>query len=159
MADHGAVPGRDNRDEFNKSVYISNIPVEQWPAEPDQNYPVVRKILQSDHGWIDLQNIFFERHHTQTPLTILGRCAYARTTIESNSDRSALLRLTLDDWAIVWLNGQKISSLRHDNGLRTTRVRILLSKGANELLIKTNNSETPLNNKLWVVNCAIGPGR
>ena len=155
----GPFLGGDNWDEFDKSGYISNIPVGQWPAEPDQNYPVIRKILQSDHGWIDLQNIFFERHHTQTPLTILGRCAYARTTIESNSDRSALLSLTVDDWAIVWLNGEKIASLKHDDGLTTSRVRIQLRKGANELLVKTNNSETPLNNKLWVVNCAIEPER
>lgn len=157
----GLFMGGDNWDEFSQSEYIDNIPVDQWPVEPDRNYPTrgnfkfFEEVVQSDHGWIDLQNVFFQRSHTMTPVTILGRCAYARTTINSDSDRNAVLRLAVDDWAIAWLNGKKVVMLRHDDGLKTVGIPIELKKGSNELLVKTNNSDRPLNRSLWVINCVI----
>jgi len=157
----GLFMGGDNWDAFRKSEYIGNIPVDQWAVEPDRNYPakdnfkIIETTLQSDHGWIDLQNVFFARDHEQTPLTVLDRCAYARTTVVSDSDRRATLRLALDDWAIVWLNGKKVATLRHEDGLKVGRIPIALKKGENELLVKTNNIEATPNNRLWVINCVI----
>jgi len=157
----GLFMGGDNWDEFKKSEYIGNIPVDQWPAKPDRNYPakdnfkIIETAIPSDHGWIDLQNVFFARDHLWTPLTVLGRCAYAQTTIVSDSDRNAVLRLAVDDWAIAWLNGKKAVTLRHDDGLKAARIPIKLKQGANELLVKTNNSDKPLNRRLWVINCVV----
>ena len=56
---------------------------------------------------------------------------------------------------MVWLNGEKIEVLRHEDGLQTARIPITLRKGANELLIKTSNSDAPANNRLWVIQVAL----
>lgn len=48
--------------------------------------------------------------------------------------------------------------MRHDDGLKAARIPIKLKKGANELLVKTNNSDTPLNRRLWVINCVVEEG-
>ena len=152
----GLSPGANDWDAFQQTGFVEGLPAGEWPEKlvhGDQSLPVVP--LTGQRGWIDLANVFFERHQTATPLTVLNHAAYARTTIDSDSNRSAVLRLAVDDWAIVWLNGQKIATLRHDDGLKTARIPVKLKEGANELLVKTNNSDTPLNNRLWVVNCVI----
>ena len=153
-------------EEFAKSQFTPpNAPVEQWPDKPDLNYPTKETFkifaaeLPSDRGWIDLQNVFFERNHEYTPLTVLDRCAYARTILASDADEQAVLRLALDDWAIVWLNGEKVATLRHDDGLRIARIPVKLRKGNNDLLIKTNNSNAPTNNRLWVMHAVLEKGK
>jgi len=146
-------------DAFQQAGFVEELPAGKWPEKlvnGNQSLPVAP--LTGERGWFDLANVFFERHHTATPLTVLDHAAYARTTIDSDSDCSAVLRLAVDDWAIVWLNGRKIATLRHDDGLKTARIPVQLRKGANELLVKTNNSDTPPNNRLWVVNCVIESG-
>ena len=156
----GLCPGANDWNAFQQAGFVEQLAAGRWPEKlvnGNQSLPVVP--LAVERGWIDLANVFFERHHTATPLTILDQAAYARTTIDSDSDRSAVLRLAVDDWAMVWLNGRKIATLRHDDGLKTARIPVQLRRGANELLVKTNNSNTPPNNRLWVVNCVIEPER
>ena len=111
--------------------------------------------MRSDHGWINLQNLFFERHHTATPRALVDHSAYARTEIRSEEARDAVLRISIDDWCRVWLNGASVATLRHDNGLEAVRLPVKLQRGSNELLLKTSNSETPPNNRLWVINCIV----
>ncbi len=120
-------------DAFQKSQYI--------PAEK------VAATLKSDHGWIDLR--------TPDPYYGPARCAYARTSIESDADKQATLRLAVDDWTVAWLNGKKIAALRHDDGLKVARIPIKLKKGSNGLLVKTTNTDTPPNKRLWVINCVV----
>ena len=153
----GLCSGANDWDGFQQAGFVEHLPAGKWPEKlvhDGQSLPVVS--LTSERGWIDLANVFFTPSFS--PLAILDHAAYARTTVDSDSDRSAVLRLAVDDWAIVWLNGQKVATLRHDKGLKTARIPVKLRKGANELLIKTNNSDTPLYRRLWVINCAIEPG-
>jgi hypothetical protein len=158
----GLFMGGNNWEEFKKSKYIGpKLEISEWPVEPDHNYPsrekpkIVEETIESDHGWIDLQNTFFARDHTMTPLTMLNRCAYARTTIVSDINRSAVVRLAVDDWAVLWFNGQKVATLKHENGLENAKIHVKLKKGENELLVKTNNTKAFPNNALWVINCSI----
>lgn len=83
-----------------------------------------------------------------------GEAVYARTTIASETERDAVLRLAVDDWAFVWLNGEKITTLKHEHGLETVRIPVKLKKGANELRIKTNNTIRP-NRWLWAISCVV----
>jgi hypothetical protein len=53
------------------------------------------------------------------------------------------------------VNGEKVATLRHDDGLRAARIPIKLRKGNNDLLIKTNNSNAPKNNRLWVMHAVL----
>ena len=147
---------------FADSPYVSDkLPVAQWPAEPDRHYPtqdqfqIVTANLESKRGWIDLQNVYFHRHHTATPLTMLDRSVYARTYLHSSETRQGIVRLAVDDWAVVWLNGRKIAALRHDEGLKTVNLPVTLLEGKNELLIKSSNTGTPRNKGLWTIHCMV----
>ena len=147
---------------FADSPYVSDkLPVAQWPAEPDRHYPtqdqfqIVTAKLESKRGWIDLQNVYFHRHHTATPLTMLDRSVYARTYFQSSETRQGILRLAVDDWAVVWLNGRKIAALRHDKGLKTVYLPVTILEGKNELLIKSINTDTPRNKGLWTIHCVV----
>ena len=148
-------------DAFQKSEYIEDVAVDKWPVEPDRRYPAkddfrtIEATLQSDHGWIDLQNVFFERNHGYSPRTVLDRCAYARTSIKSDAAKQATLRLAVDDWAVAWFNGEKVAALRHDDGLKVAKIPVALKKGINELLVKTNNTQGPSNHRLWVISCFV----
>ena len=111
--------------------------------------------IPSERGWIDLQHVFFERHHGATPLTVLNHSAYAQTTVYSDHDGTATLRLSVDDWAVVWLNDERVATLRHERGLETVEISVRLRKGPNKLLIKTNNTDSPPNKRHWALHVAI----
>jgi hypothetical protein len=49
----------------------------------------------------------------------------------------------VDDGAIVWLNGKRVATLKHEDGLKTAKIKVKLKKGSNELVVKTNNTATP----------------
>ncbi len=157
----GPFRGCDSWEAFQKPGYIANLPVAEWPVKLDRTFPTkndfktTEATLQSAHGWIDLQYLFFQQHHIATPMTLLDRYVYARTVIQSDADKEATLRLALDDWALVWLNGKEIAALKHVEGLKTVRVPVTLQQGENELLIKSSNTDTPPNKRLWVIHCAI----
>jgi hypothetical protein len=128
---------------------------ESWDGFRQSSYdsapdlPFARTIV-SDHGWIDLR--------LPEPYYGNSSVAYARTRITSSSDVEAILRLAVDDWAVVWLNGEEIAAFRHDEGLEVTRTPVRLRSGPNELLLRTTNSDTPPNKRLWAINCAIERG-
>jgi len=152
----GLFPQANNWEIFQQQEFVEQLPAGSWPDQlvfENQTLPVTA--LTSDHAWIDLQNVFFERNHTATPRAMINHSAYARTTVNSDSKKEASLRLAVDGWCLVWLNSEKVATLRHENGLETVRIPIQLEKGKNELLVKTNNSEISPNKRLWVVNTAI----
>jgi hypothetical protein len=154
----GLLPATNGWEDFQQTEFVESLPAGEWPDKlTDGKRSLTVYNLESKRGWIDLQNIFFERHHTATPLTILNQAAYARTTLPSEKNRRAVLRLAVDDWAIVWLNGKQVAALRHEDGLRTAEINVQLQKGDNELLIKINNTDTPLNKRLWVIHTVLEP--
>ena len=54
-----------------------------------------------------------------------------------------------------WLNGEKIAALNHDGGLAIRRIPIRLKAGENRLVIKTNNTDRPLNKRMWAIHAAL----
>ena len=68
--------------------------------------------------------------------------------------RPATLRLGLDNWAIVYLNGKQVALLNHAEEFETTTIPIQLRKGDNPLLIKTNNRMNR-NMLVWAIHCAV----
>ena len=125
---------------------------ESMPAV--EGKPVVAHAM-SKRGWVDLQHVFYERHHGATPLTILNHSAYAQTTLTSDHDRTLNLRLSIDDWATVWINDEKVATVKHEEGFKTVRIPIRLRKGSNTLLLKTNNTDTPSNKRHWAFHIAL----
>lgn len=152
----GLFSGADTWDGFQRQEFVEEVPPGEWPqrlTSGELTLPVTT--LKSVRGWIDLQHVFFERHHTATPLTILNHAAYLRTTLVSDRDRQAQLRLAIDDWATLWLNGSRLADLKHTEGLQVASLPIQLERGNNELRIKTSNSDTPRNKRLWAVHCVV----
>ena len=152
----GLFPGASDWETFKKPEFVEQLPPGPWAEEVchgDGSLPV--STLRSDHAWIDLQNLFFAREHTATPVTVTDHSAYARASIESASDRKATLRLAVDDWCRVWLNGRHVADLRHESGLEAADIPVALRQGTNELLLKTNNTTMPPNNRLWVLSCVV----
>jgi HEAT repeat protein len=73
------------------------------------------------------------------------RVAYLRTTIESQSERSARLEIFSDDGVKAWLNGKVVHS---NNAMRPImlepdRVNVTLVKGANRLMLKITQNNLP----------------
>ena len=86
----------------------------RWRRYGDDDSFAVRR-LKSDHGWIDLQEVFY---------LVVDHSAYARTSIESEKSREAVLRISVDDWCSIWLNGEHVADLRHERGLETVKLPV-----------------------------------
>lgn len=108
--------------------------------------------LKSKYGWLRLGNTYCQRRRRAYPLT--DHSVYVRTTLTSDTDRQATLRLGLDNWAIVYLNGKQVAMINHAEEFETTKIPIRLRKGDNQLLIKTNN-RTNRNQLVWVIHCVV----
>lgn len=57
-----------------------------------------------------------------TPLAVVGHCTYARGTIESPAARDATLGLAIDDWAVVWVIGEKVATMDHSVALEAEEI-------------------------------------
>ncbi len=154
----GLFPNANQWENFQTTNLVEELPDGEWPDRLeglDHDVSVVS--LDALRGWIDLQHVYFERHHSATPLTVINHTAYLRANIPSGKRQQAELRLALDDWAIVWINREEVAAIRSDEGIRTHRIPIALQEGDNEVLIKTNNTDTPLNKRMWAIHCAVLP--
>ncbi len=143
----GPFPGGHDWNLFQQEEFVVQLPPGNWAEtlkHGDATYSV--HDLPSEHGWLRLENPFFN--------TMVDHSVYARTTLTSDRQQQATLRLAFDNWAIVWLNGKKIATLNHERELETVKLPITLKAGENQLLIKNNNRPNQ-NRTLWVLNCAV----
>ena len=106
--------------------------------------------LDSKYGWLRLEGIYQRRQ----PYPRTDHSIYVRATLTSGANRRAKLRLGLDNWAVVYLNGVQVAVLDHDEEFSTVRIPVSLKKGDNQLLIKTNNRMNR-ERHLWAINCAV----
>ena len=86
---------------------------------------------------------------------MLNHSAYAQASIDSEHDETAKIRLSVDDWAIVWLNDERVATIMHEKRFETVVVPVQLRKGSNKILIKTNNTDSPPNKRHWAFHFAI----
>ena len=143
----GPFPGADDFETFQKGEFVEQLAPGVWPEElKNEDHTFTVSKLISQHGWIDIQNLFYN---------VKDHSAYARTTIESEEDREAVLRISINNFCSLWLNGELLDTLQHKPGLETARLPVKLQKGDNHLLLKTSNSSTTPNRFLWVVNCVL----
>ncbi len=106
--------------------------------------------LTPKFGWVRLEGVY----HTRYPYPRTDQSVYVRGTLNSGSKRRATLRLGLDDWAMVYLNGQQVAVLDHSDEFDSVKIPVILNKGANQLLIKTNNRQNR-ERHLWAIHCAV----
>ena len=135
---------------------LDSLPKSPWPESWMANGQTIEVVNQRTHkGWLDLQHLFFEKHHGATPLTLLGHHAYAQHEMKSKRQGEAILRLGLDDWAVVWWNGERVATFQHEDGFEVAEVPVKVRQGSNTCLIKTNNTDQPLNKRLWALHAAL----
>lgn len=151
----GLFPAAKSWEAFQAEELPDIVQFESAESIPAEDPELIVEELAAARGWIDLQHLFFQRHHTATPLTVLNKVAYLTTDISRAEPEQTVLRLALDDWAKVWLNGEKIAALNHDGGLAIRRIPIRLKAGENRLVIKTNNTDRPLNKRMWAIHAAL----
>ena len=106
--------------------------------------------LTAKFGWVGLEGVY----QTRYPYPRTDQSFYVRATVTSGSKRRAKLRLGLDNWAIVYLNGQQVAMLDHAEEFKTVKIPVTLNKGDNQLLIKTNNRQNR-ERHLWAIHCAV----
>jgi hypothetical protein len=106
--------------------------------------------LAAKFGWVRLEGVY----QTRTAYPRLDASGYVRGIVSSTSKRPATLRLGLDNWAIVYLNGQQVAMLDHAEEFQTVKIPVTLKEGDNQILIKTNNRRNG-NNHLWAIHCAV----
>lgn len=151
----GLFPAAKSWQAFQAEELPEMLQVDDAESTADDDPELIIEALTSKRGWVDLQHLFFQRHHTATPLTVLDQVAYLTTDISRTEPEQAVLRLALDDWAVVWLNGEKVAALNHDDGLAIRRIPIRLKAGENRLVVKTNNTDRPLNKRMWAIHAAL----
>lgn len=106
--------------------------------------------LSPKYGWVRLEGVY----QTRYPYPRTDQSVYVRGTLTSASKRRVTLRLGLDDWAIVYLNGRRVAVLDHADEFNTVRIPVTLNKGPNQLLIKTNNRQNR-ERHLWAIHAAV----
>jgi hypothetical protein len=115
------------------------------------------KTVASSRGWVDVRSqLGRDRSVGRAPS---GISIYARSTIASDGDKTAALRLAFDDWLTLWVNDRQVTTVRHDKGFEIARVPVTLKKGANTIRIKHNNRKTnpTTSYMLWAFHCAVEP--
>lgn len=110
--------------------------------------------VKSEHTWVDFSrwlrftgtgNIGTQPHHC---------AADASTVIASEKARKATLVLAFDDWAKIWLNGEPVTTLKHEQGVETAEIPIRLKKGENELTVRLSNADN-LEWRCWAFSCVV----
>ena len=110
--------------------------------------------IKSEHTWVDFAR-WYRRNQGGNTGTQPDTCAaYASTVIPSQEERQATLCLGFDDWIKIWLNGQPVTTLRHDNGFRVSEVPVTLKKGDNRLVIRLSNFDN-VEWRCWAFSCVI----
>lgn len=140
----------DDWDAFNSAEEVESIPLEQWATHFAGQEHFIRRI-PANRGWLDLRFSGIDPQLTAANFT--GRSMYAGSTFECCEERETVLRLSYDDWLILWVNGEKVETLQSEGQFETVRIPIRLKNGRNELLLKSNNLGHVWN--AWVVNIAI----
>lgn len=106
---------------------------------------------QAKRTWVN-----FWPYYRQAPEALAGHSVYARTIIDSERNRFVQLQFGFDDWLCVWLNGEKLNSIRHDEDFDVVSIPAKLRKGSNELLIKSSNYiQTQSKTSGWTFSCMV----
>lgn len=115
---------------------------------------MIRRRALVDNGWLAERLSMGARNAVNVGTQPDNCAAYARTVIASHEERKVTLRLGFDDWMNIWLNGNPVTTLQHDNGFKVSEVPVTLKKGDNSLVIRLSN----FNNvewRCWAFSCVV----
>ncbi|MBV7334176.1 DUF2961 domain-containing protein [Chloroflexi bacterium TSY] len=140
----------DDWDAFNCAEDVETIPLDHWVTHFADKEHFIRTV-SANRGWLDFRFSGIDPALSAAHFT--GRSMYAGSSFDCEKDREAVLRLSYDDWLILWVNGEKVRTLQSEGHFETVRIPLQLRKGRNEFLLKSNNLGHVWN--AWVANIAI----
>jgi hypothetical protein len=135
------------KEDFDSEEVPASLPV-PWPETLQaggKSLPVHE--LESDHTWVNFHRLYFTK--TYTPFALTEQAVYARGMLESSRGGKATIRVAFDDWMTLWLNGEKLATLCHEDDFKSAEIPVRLKKGSNEILVKSVNFDRIPNNRLW----------
>ena len=142
-----------SKDEFNVAEFpesLSNDWTDTLLYEGKQ-YEVFKQ--KSERTWINFNKSFITS--AWTPFALTDVSVYANSSIESKTDKKAIMKLSFDDWISVWINGIKIGIYENERGFETELIPISLRKGKNDILLKYANLNVLPNNRQWVFSLVV----
>ena len=91
---------------------------------------------------------------SETPAVDQPLDTFFGTFLDNEPVEVNVLRIAFDDWMKLWVNGEHVITLRHDEGFDIARVPVHLCKGTNRVLLKLSNS---INREFgaWAFNLAV----
>ena len=127
--------------------------------------------VAASHGWVDVRPVLCAKaglwqneakaYVARDPDRIgssdrwpVGFSIYAQSSLPSQARKTVDLRLAFDDWLTLWINGRKITTLRHEKGFEIARIPVTLEKGENTIQIKLNNTDNR-EFRLWAMSCVV----
>jgi len=109
--------------------------------------------VESDHAWVNFHPLYCTPAYT--PFALTEQAVYARGSVESDQEREAALKIAFDDWMTVWMNGEKLKTIYHENDFSLAEIPVKLKKGKNEILVKSVNFDKLPNNRLWAFSLVV----
>ena len=149
----GPFPDGNNLESFRKPNpdFVRQLSQGNWPGKVTLGgKEFTSHNLLAKFGWVRLEGMY----QTRYPYPRTDQSFYVHATVTSGSKRRVKLRLSLDNWAIVYLNGQQVAMINHAQEFETVKIHVTLNKGDNQLLIKTNN-QMNRERQLWAIHCAV----
>jgi hypothetical protein len=149
----GPFPDGHDLDAFRKPAddLVKNLSQGDWPGKVTLGgEELATHDLKTVFGWVRLEGLY----QTRTAYPRLDASIYIRGTVSSATKRPATLRLGLDNWAMVYLNGQQVSMVDHADEFQTVKIPVTLNEGENQILIKTNNRMNR-DRHFWAIHCAV----
>jgi hypothetical protein len=149
----GPFPDGNDLEAFKKPAddLVEQLSQGEWPQKLTLNgAEFTSQSLTEKFGWVRLEGV----SQTRAAYPRLDASTYVRGIVGSPSKRPATLRLGLDNWAIIYLNGQQVAMLDHAEEFHTVEIPVTLNEGDNQILIKTNNRRNA-NNHLWAIHCSV----
>ena len=125
-----------------------------WPDSlVADNHKLAVHEVNSDHAWLNFHPLFFTE--AWTPFALTEQAVFARTKINSEQNEKVSLRLAFDDWMTLWVNGEKVATLYHDDKFKTAKIPVRLEEGMNDILLKSVNFNHLPNNRLWALSLVV----
>jgi len=128
------------------------------PRQPERGQPrlTMKKdiTVTPEHTWVDFSRWLRFNGHGNTGTQPHHCSADAATVITSEKARKATLVLAFDDWLKVWLNGEPVAAICHDDGVETVAIPMKLEQGENRLVIRLSNFDNT-EWRCWAFSCVI----
>lgn len=146
----GLYPNAGEWDSFTAAEEVEALPLEQWEEHFADRAHFIRTV-PANRGWLDFR--FSGADPALNWDHFVNQSMYAGGSLSCDRQKEVTLLLSFDDWLVLWVNGERITALRHENGFETARLPVTLKKGRNDFVIKTNNLNHCFDQ--WVAHFAI----